>query len=159
MAKAREVVRLKPAAQAPALLQRHPAMAGQMSRQAPVEADPNFEMGRVQPVEGPVAFPPLVGHGQRAGLEPAGAELPAVERQEHVEGVVDPLVTAPAVVIIPGADLVAVEPVKFGGEHGIHVLAGVAAQRAVAGIRADVLKVVETGEQADPGDKDEADYP
>ena len=90
--------------------------------------------------------PPAQGVHQkrgRAGFEPVGLELAAVEEQQDVERVVDRFVTTPVVAVVPGTDLVAVETRQLGREHGVKVRVGVAADGRVARVERDVLQVVE----------------
>jgi len=100
---------------------------------------------------------------RRAGLEPVGTELPLPQEQQHVEGIVEPRLPTPAVAVVPGADLLPVQPLELRGEHRVEVGVGVAAERGVAGIEADVVEVVKARERAGPGehahagDEDEAD--
>ena len=90
--------------------------------------------------------------GRRAGLEPPRPELPVAEQQQHVEGVVHPLLAPPVVAVVPLADRLPVEARKLGGEHLVQVRVGVAAQGRVARVQGDVDEVVEVGEQADLGE-------
>ena len=46
----------------------------------------------------------------RAGFEPPRAEPPLIEKQEHIEGVVDALLAQPAVAVVPVADRVRERP-------------------------------------------------
>ena len=104
-----------------------------------------------------------VQHLRRAGLEPVRFELAAAEQQQDVVGVVELFFAAPMVAVVPVADLVPVEAIEFGCEHGVKVPVGIAADRGEGGVQADVFQIVQAreqahpGEHADPGDEDEAD--
>ena len=78
-------------------------------------------------------------------------ELP-VSHHQHVEGVVDALLAAPAVAVVPLPDPLSVEPLQFGGEDYVEVVLGVAAEGGEARIERDVLEAVQAREQADLGE-------
>ena len=83
-----------------------------------------------------------------ARLEPVGAELPAVEHQQHIVRVVDGL-AQPAVAVVPLADRFAVEPPQLGREDPVQFVIGVSADGCAAGVERDVLQVVQPGEEVD----------
>ena len=89
---------------------------------------------------------------RRAGLEPPRVEPAAVEQQQNVVRVVDPLLAEPAVAVVPLADAVAVQPRQLRREHGVEVGVGVAADARVTRVQGDVLEVVETGEETHLGE-------
>ena len=87
-----------------------------------------------------------------AGLEPVGIEFAVVEEQQDVERVVDAFLATPVVSVVPVANGVPVEARQLGGKHRAEVSFGVPADGGVARVQRDVDEVVETGEQADPGE-------
>ena len=96
-----------------------------------------------------VSSPSAGEERRRAGLEPPRVEPAAVEQQQNVVRVVDPLLAEPAVAVVPLADAVPVQPRQLRREHGIEVGVGVAADARVARVQGDVLEVVEPGEETD----------
>ena len=85
---------------------------------------------------------------RRGGLEPVVLEFAAAEQLEQAVGIVDRLRAAPAVAVVPGADLVAVQARQLGREHRVQVGLRVAADRRVAPVQGEVGKVVQVREQA-----------
>ena len=100
--------------------------------------------------------------GRRRRLEPPGAKLALLEQQQHIERVVDRL-AGPVVAVVPGADLLAIEPLELRGEDGVQIRLRVATERGVLARDGDVAQIVQPREQADlaefahPGEEGEAD--
>lgn len=80
--------------------------------------------------------------------EPAG-----VEKQQNIEGVIDLLLTEPAIAVVPTANFIAVQTRKFCSEHGIEVTIRIAADGGVARIQGNVFQIVQPGKQAHLGER------
>ena len=89
--------------------------------------------------------------GRRPGLEPPGVELAGAAQHQDVVWIVDPLLAAPAIAVVPSADGLPVQAGELGREHGVQVGVEVAADRRVARVQGDVGQVVQAGEQAHLG--------
>ena len=89
---------------------------------------------------------------RRPGLEPVRLEPARPEQQEDVEGVVDLLLTEPAIAVVPMAYPVTVEARELRREHGVQVPFRVAADGGVRRVQGDVDEVVQAGEDADLGE-------
>ena len=73
------------------------------------------------------------------------------------------LKAGPVVAVVPGADLVTVQPGQFRREDPVQIGLGVAADGGIVGRYGDIEQVIQSGEQADltelgdPGEEGEAD--
>lgn len=125
----------------------------QMREELIILAELYRQIGIIQTVESHEPIPPLFRDGQIASLEqetrrpvlePVGPELIAVEQQQYVIGVVDPLSAPPVMAVEPSPDFLPVESVKLLSEYVIYIIVWAATDRGVVWIEVDVPQVVET---------------